>query len=214
MNKFNKNKKIIKVFKLLCWLILFIAIGLWITTIITKVPLIKDLAFLISLFVIILVDIRNSSLGYINGFKDALTLDKEELNNLGWEEVDALLLNHHNFYADDIAWGSYGWPAPAGDKFDIYVWERRSDGARYITVEIKNYIWFICYQTLHMIYLVPSGDSEIPHDTSLTNKEFLGIINEISRNSCIRLFNRNGNMTLYVNGRWYEDWERFEYKVK
>ena len=150
--------------------------------------------------------------GYVIGFKHGRGTPADELADSNWEEVDALLLNHHEFYADDIAWGSYGWPAPAGDKFDIYVWERRSDGARYITVEIKNYIWFICYQTLHMIYLVPAGDSEIPHDTSLNNKDFLGIINEISKNSCSRLFTRNGNMTLYVNGRWYEDWERFEYR--
>jgi hypothetical protein len=23
---------------------------------------------------------------------------------------------------------------------------------------------------------------------------------------------KNGNMTLEVNGRWYDDWERLEYK--
>lgn len=131
---------------------------------------------------------------------------------LNWEEVDALLLNDHNFYVDDIAWGSYGWPAPAGDKFSIQVWERRTDGARYISVEIKNYIWFICYQTRRLIYLVPSGDSGIPHDTSLSNKEFLGIISEIDRDSLNRLFKRNGNITLYVNGRWYDNWERYDYK--
>lgn len=131
-----------------------------------------------------------------------------------WEDLDALLLNHHNFYVKDIAWGSYGWPAPAGDKFDLWVWERRTDGARYITVEIKNYIWFICFQTRQMIFLVPPGDSGIPHDTSLDNKEFLGIISEMDRNCCNRLFKRNGNMTLHVNGRWYDDWERFDHADK
>lgn len=137
---------------------------------------------------------------------------KKKKKRVEWEHVDALLLNHHQFKVDDIAWGTYGWPAPAGDKFDIYVWERHTDGARYITVEIKNYIWFICFQTTQQIYLVPAGDSGIPHDTSLNNKEFLGIIKEMDSNSCNRLFRRNGNMTLEVNGHWYDDWERLEYK--
>lgn len=137
---------------------------------------------------------------------------KKKRKKVDWEHVEALLLNHHQFDVDDIAWGDYGWPAPAGDKFDIYVWERHTDGARYITVEIKNYIWFICFQTTRSIYLVPPGDSGIPHDTSLNNKEFLGIIKEFDKNHCNRLFKSNGNMTLEVEGRWYDNWERFDYK--